>query len=77
MTNTKLNTELKNCESRIKLVEDLNSSLGFDNALLKRKHRRIITRLKSLGRRQRIFSNCWMVLLIVLLMGILPSKRQW
>lgn len=77
MTNTKLNTKLKNYESRIKFVEDLNSSLGFDNALLKRKQRRIITRLKSLGRRQKIFNNCWMVLLIVLLMGILPSKRQW
>lgn len=37
MANTKLSTELKNCESRIKFLEDLVNSLEFDNVIFKKK----------------------------------------
>lgn len=36
-TSTMLNTELKNCESKIKFLEGLANSLEFNNAFLKKK----------------------------------------
>lgn len=37
MANTMLSTELKNCESSIKFLEDLVNSLEFDNVIFKKK----------------------------------------